>query len=252
MKTNQHLLFGLLLILTACVSTHNATKAEPQVSFAREAKPHEYYVKQAELWWKEISKDSLSEENWYNYYRACRNAQGTADWKEDFVKESPYLRLGNDIVFLMKESIPGTFTYYFVKGSTGGVDPSAGNDLMKAYRMNPEFPGIHPNVVTLATSIGDPDLRKEANIKWNNLDDLNPGLLLYARNVLTSVRPNGILLTQHDNDTYPVWMLQDVEGYRTDVKVINIDFLLDKNYRKTVFDEIGIPAFSVDSVDVDE
>ena len=49
------------------------------------------------------------------------------------MEESLYLKLGNDIVKLMEMNIPGTFVYHFVKGSTGAVDPSQGNHLLKAY-----------------------------------------------------------------------------------------------------------------------
>ncbi|MGB4400980.1 MAG: hypothetical protein WBJ10_16530 [Daejeonella sp.] len=41
-----------------------------------------------------------------------------------------------------------------------------------------------------------------------------------------SLEPNSLLLTQHDNDTYPVWMLQDTFGIKKDVKVLNIDFII--------------------------
>jgi len=43
----------------------------------------------------------------------------------------------------------------------------------------------------------------------------------FARNILSSVPPNGILVTFGDNDTFPLWNLQMAEGFRTDVLVIN-------------------------------
>ncbi|HYG14768.1 MAG TPA: DUF2723 domain-containing protein, partial [Bacteroidia bacterium] len=47
----------------------------------------------------------------------------------------------------------------------------------------------------------------------------------FARNYLENLEPDAILFVYGDNDTYPLWYLQNVEGVRTDVRVINANLL---------------------------
>lgn len=251
MKKTYSAIITLLLLFLG--QSANAQKPEKQISFAQETKPLSYYVQQAELWYKEIEKDSTSETNWYNYYRACRNAHGAANWKTDFVKASPYLKVGWDIVPLIEKHIPNTFTYYYVSYLDNGIGTDDGANLLKAYEMNPEFPGIHSSIVSLAESSFDYKLRKEANKQWYKTNYLSPQLLHYGYNILMSLEENAILITQNDNDTYPLWLLQDVMAVRMDVRVINVDFMLLPEWREKALEVFKVKPLEIDkdSIHVD-
>ena len=65
-----------------------------------------------------------------------------------------------------------------------------------------------------------------AGQNWDDHDRSNRRTAVeLARNYLNSVGPNGILVTHGDNDTFPLWYAQEVEGVRTDVRICNTSLL---------------------------
>ena len=61
----------------------------------------------------------------------------------------------------------------------------------------------------------------------------------YATDVLNSVEPYGIIITNGDNDTFPLWYAQEVEGTRKDVMVVvgmhlNTDWFVRQIIRRPV------------------
>lgn len=70
-----------------------------------------------------------------------------------------------------------------------------------------------------------------------NWDDHNRSgkytAIAMAKSYLDSCEPNAILFTIGDNDTFPLWYMQEIENYRTDVRIVNtqliaVDWYIDQ------------------------
>jgi hypothetical protein len=78
--------------------------------------------------------------------------------------------------------------------------------------------------VTLVCFFAVPYVMAKAEWKFHDRSDRYT-VLDFASNYLNTCAPNAILFTNGDNDTFPLWYAQEVEGIRTDVRVVNLSLL---------------------------
>jgi hypothetical protein len=113
-------------------------------------------------------------------------------------------------------------------------------EWLKKY-INPQMTATLVGIVTLVLV---PGVMAQQN--WDDHDRSGRyNTLNVAYNYLNSCAPNAILFTNGDNDTFPLWYAQEVEGVRTDIKIVNLslfntDWYVDQMRRKT-YDAEPIP-----------
>lgn len=136
---------------------------------------------------------------------------------------------GGILTFLITfmSAAPGTFSDMFMTGiySTAlfGIVVGAITFLVRAISSG----GKNERVLNLSTTViclAVPLLM--AQQEWDDHDrsakTTAPDI---AKNYLESCAPNAIIFTFGDNDTYPLWYAQEVEGVRPDIRIINNSLL---------------------------
>jgi hypothetical protein len=96
--------------------------------------------------------------------------------------------------------------------------------------------GIMKGIAPTALAFAAPFLMCSYNWDDHSRAKRETGLAM-AVNYLESLAPNAIIFTNGDNDTFPLWYAQEVEGIRTDVRIVNLsllntDWYIDQMKRK--------------------
>ena len=74
----------------------------------------------------------------------------------------------------------------------------------------------------------------------------------YAYNMLEPLEPNAVIFTNGDNDTFPLWYIQEVEGFRKDVRVVNLSLLNTAWYMQQLRDDPPQVPIAWQNADLDE
>ena len=214
-----------------------AQTAEKVLRITREIRSYEWYETQSKLWKTKVDRNVNDSEAWINYYEANR-AAGIVNRGKRPVDL-------NDIISELKQKAGNSFAYHFLIYRNTGWQEKLFPHLEKAWKIDDSYPQLAEEFVSYYEFQYDLKNRRIYNQHWFNTGEMPGDLLAYNYNVLMSLEKNAILITNGDNDTYPVWMLQDVQDVRRDVIVINRSLALLPDYLNRVLETNNIKAFQV-------
>jgi len=129
---------------------------------------------------------------------------------------------------------PKSYEYHYAAYLVNRYDTAAGDHLREAHRLAPANKALLSELVALAELSSDPKQKLEYCRKIETQKVYDPLLYQYGRNLLTSVEAGGWLITQGEWDTYPLWVLQTVHRFRTDVTLLQLDLLHQQHYFERV------------------
>ncbi|MGI9542145.1 MAG: SUMF1/EgtB/PvdO family nonheme iron enzyme [Cyclobacteriaceae bacterium] len=191
-----------------------------------------WYEEQAELWEEQLQINPRDAQGWLNFYTAA------------YYAKAPTWEL-TDILETMKTMIPDTFEYHYVLGWNAGSRED--EHLLKAYALSPKNPLTYGRLMRYYEKRQDTDKMKQFGEKLLQSKFISTGLINYSYNVLMSTEQNGILITEGENTTLPLWLLQHGMDIRKDVVILNLDLLADTKYRnqKLLLHQLTAPAESL-------
>jgi hypothetical protein len=138
------------------------------------------------------------------------------------------------VVNRLENKYPQSFEYHCAAYYLNRYDTAGGSHLREAHRLAPANKALLSELVALAELSSDPKQKLEYCRKIETQKVYDPLLYHYGRNLLTSVEAGGWLITQGEWDTYPVWVLQSVHRFRTDVTLLQLDLLHQQHYFERV------------------
>jgi hypothetical protein len=209
----------------------------------------------------------LNKGSWYDYERCCY--YGYNGWADDIIKDYEGKPLDNDTLY---ESLGRAYSYMatlFLWHQAGGAGAKDDPLLRKLDRM--ELPGKERiekvrHYINLATEtymllekrnpryqtrVGNVPMKRmneamygydqmvmagenTAAQQYINGLEADETYINQAKNYLSACAPNAILFTFGDNDTYPLWYVQQKFQFRKDVTVINNSLLGLAAYAKQI------------------
>lgn len=199
----------------------------------------------------QVARDEPSlSTNWT--FQVHMNPQNDVAWLNLFEEERNQLERLND-----KEL--GILDYNKLSNTQENISlavPNSGADLYARFILSKfseseaieQAVTLYPNNLLVREQMVNNCIIKKSNEvekhlkKAHGLAAFSESELSYARNLLMSVEPHGLLILNAEEDAHPLWYLQYVLKERPDVQTVLLDLLQNESYAKEVASNNGIAS----------
>ncbi len=143
----------------------------------------------------------------------------------------------NDVQLVDKNSFEYNYNIYL---EASVKNQKAFEYLKKAYEIYPDNVALYDDFMAYYDINENKTGRRQFSNKLAKSNTIPKYIMEYNYNVLASLPQNAVLFTNGFDDTYPIWITQDVTNFRKDIKVINIAFLDDIEYRNRILNKYNL------------
>lgn len=230
----------LFLLSTLLFQSIGAVNLPPEkvYPFHRVHRTFEFYQGQVAAWKTVVHTQPQDGAAWLNFYTAahCANlVSGVETYDLKAIVREMVKKLPND-----------KFEYYYLQAWQKGLNaPDYFQLLSKAHEIAPDRYEAYDGLILYHEMEGAAEQVRFFCDKWLKSGTYSPGILRWNYNVLMSIESNGILLTNGENTSIPIWLLQYGKAIRPDVTTAHVGLLMKPTYRNQLFERIGIPALEM-------
>ena len=152
----------------------------------------------------------------------------------------------------VQELAPGTFASYYIPYHE--VVPSSATRALldQATAVEPNNSLAFDDYVAQGEVNRDSGMKKKYAQKLEAASVYSLPTMEYNFNVLNSLPSNAFLITYGHDDTYPLWIWQEVFGTAPSVQVINIDLLSNAQYCKDICQRLNIANIDASTLNAQE
>lgn len=184
-----------------------------------------------------VSENPYNAEAWLWYYEKARKDCYSPTSNEISKSE---LKTLESITEEMVETVPESFAFHYSTYLNGNYHPSNIGHLETAKSLAPDNALLADKFAYHGEITNNKTVKNEALKDLMSQNQFSPGVLEYNYNVLNSLQPNAVLVTNGDDDTLPLWILQDLQSVRKDVQIINLKLLHLEDYVNMISEKTGI------------